>query len=83
MDQKCHIFAPKVQNENIAASNSKLSNKVPVIEISAACFLVVANEKIDIFSVKQFSISIIYVHEDKIRENFLKFKLVMNVTGQI
>jgi hypothetical protein len=44
---------------------------------SADCFSILVNEIMDISSVVQFSIGVIYGCEDKIREVFRQFELLM------
>jgi hypothetical protein len=48
---------------------------------SSDCFLVglLADETMDIFSVKQCTIGSKYIYGDKIREGFLEFKFLMYI----
>jgi ABC-type uncharacterized transport system permease subunit len=56
--------------------------KLVAIINSVDCFAVLADETADISLHEQLSIGVLYIHEDQIREDFLQFVPVCNVTGK-
>lgn len=75
-------LSPTFQNEVVSACNNLVLGKLVDMVNSAECFTVLADETTDISTTEQFSIGVRYIFENKIREDFLQFVVVSDVTGK-
>lgn len=77
-------LSPMIQNEIIFACNDLILSKLVRKVNDAKCFSVLADETADVSGIEQFSLCVRYLDGDvgKIREDFLQFVPVYDVTGQ-
>lgn len=75
-------LSPKIQNEIIGACNDILLKKLANMINSAKCFTILADETTDISTLEQLSIGVRYIYEKQIREDFLQFVPVYDLTGK-
>lgn len=79
-------LSAQTQNEIISTCNNLILSKLVSRVNAANCFSVLADETTDISGVEQFSLCVRYVDdtgsESKIREDFLQFVPLYDVTGK-
>ncbi|KAJ4432415.1 hypothetical protein ANN_21034 [Periplaneta americana] len=71
----------KTQNEIISACNYIIRSQIVVRVNEARCFAILADESVDVSGTEQFSLSVRFLENDSIREEFLQFIPVSETTG--
>lgn len=82
--QNAMYTSPQIQNEIIEACNNIILNTLVKKVNNAKCFTVLADETTDISGIEQLSLCVRYIDEssEKIREDFLQFVPVFDVSGK-
>lgn len=77
-------ISPRIQNEMISACSDLILAKLVAQVNAAKCFCILADETADVSGTEQFSLCVRYVDEcaQKIREDFLQFVPLSDVTGK-
>lgn len=85
-ESKIAYTSPKIQNEIIEICGDIILRKNILRINQSGCFTVLADETTDVSGIEQFSLCVRYVHivdgKAILREDFLKFVPVNDVTGQ-
>ncbi|KAJ4449795.1 hypothetical protein ANN_01199, partial [Periplaneta americana] len=71
----------KTQNEIISACNYIILSQTVVRVNEARCFAILADESVEVSGTEQFSLSVRFLENDSIREEFLQFIPVSETTG--
>ncbi|XP_045478380.1 uncharacterized protein LOC123683377 [Harmonia axyridis] len=75
-------LSPKTENEIILTINDIMLKKLVEMVNSAKCFTVLADETTDISTQEQASIGVRYLYNNDIKEDFLQFVPVSDLTGK-
>ncbi|CAN7977128.1 unnamed protein product [Ixodes persulcatus] len=75
-------LSPQIQNEIIAASGRIIQDTIVNQVNNAKCFTLLADETTDISGKEQMSVCVRYLQDGSLREDFLEFVEVDNLSGR-
>jgi hypothetical protein len=74
-------MSPQIQNEMIEIMGQQIETQIVTDVKKARFFSVLVDETIDVSRCQQLSLSLRYVHENNLREEFVTFVIVQSTTG--